>query len=244
MPSQFLTLPWSPNVAYQQYDIANEGTHFYATQNVGPGAYSPSGVYNFTPTGYSRADDVVTLTYSHTGGPPFAPGSIVKVAGTTVGSLNYTGMLIAGGSGQISYISPGGYPATTTALVAGTISCLCPAWTSGYAFIPDYTTKLPTQNDTIETKMGSNYSQRMNQGLNTFTQTPTFVYRNIPTRQSKAIVDFVETNAGVPGFEVLLPDAFLTNQPNQKFVAQNVDVSPPSFGRVDCAVSMKRVFDL
>lgn len=243
MPSQYQILPWSASVAYQQYDIANEGTQYFATQNVGPGAYSPSGVYTFTVTGYSRADDVVTLRYTHSGGPPFAPGSIVKVAGTTVGTLNYTGMVIGGGSGTLSYISAGGYPATLTALGAGTISCDSPAWTTGFYFVPDYSTKIPTQNDVIETKLGSNYGQRMSVGLNTFSQSPTFVYRQIDKRQMKAMVHFVETLAGVSPFEVLIPDPFISNQPNLKWTAQTVEVSPPSFERYDCTVQLTRVFD-
>lgn len=250
MPSQFYIPPFNSSLAYQHYDVVygidiggttHASPYFYATRDVAAG-YSPSGVYNFPITQYSRADDVTTLTYNHTGGPAFGVGAIIRVTGVSANStVNYTGMIVAGGSGSVSFINPG-WP-QTAAISAGAINCLSPAWSTGFCFPPDYTTKLPTQNQPIVTQLGNGYTQSQSQGLNTFEQNPVFVYRNVGKRQVKAMTNFVQDSAGVYSFPVLLPDAFLNNQPNQKWAAMSVETNPVSFERYDVSVSLTRRFD-
>lgn len=250
MSSQYYISPFNSNLPYRQYDVVYgisiggntyDSPYFYATTDTA-GGYSPSGVYNFPITQFSRSEDIVTLTYNHTGGPAFGPGSIVKVTGMANASVNYTGMLIRGGSGTVSFVNPGWNE--TSAVSVGAINCLSPAWTTGFCFIPDYTTKIGSENQVIEAKMGNGYSQRMSRGINTFEQSISLVFRNIGKRQVKAITNFVQDKQGVYPFDILLNDSYLNNQPNQKYVSPSVDVEPGSFDLYNVSVPVKRVFDL
>lgn len=241
MPSQYYIPPFSDTLVYKQYDMAYEPPYFYATIEV-PVGYSPWGIYNYPITQYSRADDVTTLTFTHTGGPPFGPGAIIQVTGVSANSsVNYTGMIVKGGSGTLSYVNPGW--AQTQSISAGAIHCLCGAWTSGFGFIPDYTTKLNTQNTAIVVQLGDGYSQRQPQGINTFNQPLTLVFRNRDKYETRAITNYVQDTAGSNSFEILLNDAFLNNQPNQKWIAPSMDVTPVSFERYDINVNVTRVFE-
>lgn len=248
MPSQFQINPWGSNQSYQQYDVIDglyigvtthptSAAHYATQSNVGQ---NPSGLFVYNITSISSAEDIATVYYAQTGNvPSVAPGSIVMVAGTA--SYNYTGMAIDGGSGWLKFINPG---FADTIGAAGTVSMRNPAWTTGFFFVPSYPTKIPTKNDTIETKMGGGYSQRMSQGLNTFEQDPVFVYQGVDKRMTKAIAHYVQTNEGVWPTEVLMPDQYLNNQPHQKFTLKSVDVDPASFGRYNVAVQLSRVFDI
>ena len=250
MSVQYSVAPFNSSLSYKKYDIVygiyvgstiHSSPYFYATSDLNPG-YSPSGVYNYPITQFSRVDDVTTLTYSHTGGPPFGVGSIIKVIGMANTTVNYTGMVMQGGSGTISFVNPG-WPETTSTS-AGIISCLSPGWTTGFMHIPDYTTNIDNENQTIVTQMGAGYSQRQSQGLNTFNQSINLVFRNIGQRQTKAITNFVQDKEGVYPFEITLNDQFLNNQPNQKYVATNGKVEPSSFKLYNVSVQVNRVFDL
>lgn len=238
MPSRYFISPWSSTATYKRYDVVGANPYFYASKDQ-PAGYNPSGIYNYTIGQYSRTDDLVTLTYTHSGGPAFGVGDIVRI---TASAVNYSGMIVNGGSGTIQYIHPG--PGIGTTVTAGTINCGTPGWTSGFAFIPDYTSDFPSENDAIVTQLGNGYTQRMSKGLNTFNETPSLVYRNIDGRQMKAIVHFVQDSDGVRPVEILLNDPFLNNQPNQKYTLSKVSERPVSFGRYDVAVAVTRVFDL
>lgn len=252
MPTQFSIPPYNNALAYKQYDAVygiydgvasiHASPYFYATQNIGPGAYSPSGFYRFPITAWSIAEDIVTLTYSHTGGPPFAMGSQIRVTGITASSaVNYTGMVVQGGSGTLKYVSPGWSEAAASSV--GAIECLCPAWSTGFFFPPDYPSKFPSENQNITTQLGNGYVQSAPRSLNNFDANPTFVYRNIDKRETKAIVNYVQDAANRP-FEVLIPDQFISNQPNQKYRALAVSADPASFERYDVSVSLSRAFDI
>lgn len=251
MSSQYYFAPYNETLSYKKFStvfgIYNNSTaysspYFYATQDITAGNYSPSGEYTYSISQYSRDEDVTTLTYTHSGGMPFAPGSIIKVAGVSANTtVNYTGMVLRGGSGSVSYVNPGW---AQTQSCGGTISCTMPAWTTGCFFQPTYTSKIGTQNNAIVTQLGDNYSQRTPNGLNTFNQTWNLVFQNRDKREMQAITNFSQDHAGAYAFEMLIPDQFLTNQPNQKFICASVDVVPVSFGLYDISLPVARVFDL
>ncbi len=246
MSSQYSINPWGGTQNYQQYDVIygiNVGVniypsaYYYATQaNTNQ---NPSGIFGYTITSIASSEDVVTIYYNQTGsGPSVAPGSIIAVTGTL--GTNYTGMALGGGSGYASYILPG-----FAATVAGAGAVVMPnaAWTTGFAFIPSYATKIQTQNKPIVTQLGNGYSQQMGRGLNNFDQGATWVFENIDKRQMKAITHFVQDAAGVWPFEVLMPDQYLNNQPKQKFFGDSVEVDPVSFQRYNVSVALRRSYN-
>ncbi len=251
MSSQYYIAPYNNSLNYTQFDVVygiyngvnaiDQSPYFYATQNITPGSYSPSGRYSFPLTAYSLTEDIVTLTYTHTGGPPFAPGSIIAVTGVTANTaVNYTGMVLIGGSGTLSYVAPGWSQGGS--LSVGAINCLNPAWTTGFMFQPTYTTKVGTTNSVITAQLGDGYTQTQPQGINTFQQNVGLVFQNRGKREVKAMTNFVQDHAGGT-FEILIPDQFLDNQPNQKWMAPSVEVTPVSFGLYDAQVTVVRRFD-
>lgn len=247
MSTQYQISPWGSTQSYKQYDVINGmligGTVYptncarYATQpSIGQ---NPSGYFTYNITSITSSEDIATINFAQTGNVPnVAPGSVIMVAGTA--NNNYVGMAIAGASGTASFINPGFADA---AGAGGTISMYNPAWSSGYFFVPTYTSKISTENQAITTQFGNGYTQKMSRGLNTFDQKLSFVYQNIDSRQMKAISHFVEDTAGVRAFEVMIPDSYLFNQPRQKFTADNVDVTPVSWRRYDVSVEMSRSFN-
>lgn len=252
MSSQFSPPPYNNALTYRQFDVIysiydgvstnHASPYFYATQDVGPGSYSPSGFYRFPLTAWALSEDIVTLTYNHTGGPKMVPGSQIRVTGITANTaINYTGMVMIGGSGTLQYISPGWTQSSSTSV--GAIECLSPAWSTGFFFQPTYSSKVGTENQTNVAKLGDGYSQRSPKGINTFDQTINLVYQNRTQREAKAITNYVQDKAGATPFEILIPDQFLNDDPNQKWIAAGCDVTPVSFQRFDITVTVSRVFD-
>ncbi len=238
MSSQYRFPDWSAGQRYSQFDVFDNGRYFYSTQDNNLG-FHPSGEFNYNVATRSRFEDVATITFTKTGaGSNFAPGSIVKING--IGAYNYTGMILNGNAGMIQYIN---YGLDDSAGAAGTINCLQPAWSTGFLFQPTYTSKVATQNNAIIAQLGEGYSQRQPNGINTFTQSINLVYQDRSKREARAISNYIEDHAGSYAFEILLPDPFLNNQPNQKWIAGSVDVTPVSFGLYDFQTTITRVFD-
>lgn len=250
MASQYYLPPWNANIAYKKFDvfydyyIGGNLVYGYATQdNVGQ---HPSGIYTFNVTAYSRVEDVTTLSFTQTGAAMASvqAGSLIRVRGLTANtSVEYTGMCIGGGSGYAQYINPG-WSQTDNAVVAGTVNLNNPAFTTGFFFIPTYSTKIDTKNKPIVAKLGDSYEQRSPQSLNTFDQTYSMVFQQRSDKEARAITNYVEDAAGVRCFPIVIPVAAFSNQPNQKFVADDVSVVPASYSLNDVQVSVRRVFDL
>lgn len=244
MSTQFYFPPYNSSVAWKKFDVIYDGSYLYGTQDMtvgGPNS-APTLQISYTVSGHKREDDVTTLFFSQTGNVcNFQRGSIVRAANLSNSSCNYTGMVLDGGSGWCSYINPG-WPQGLSASV-GVVGGLNPAWTSGFFFSPTYTTKIGSENQIITAQLGNGYSQRMSQGVNTFNQNIQAVFQNRSDREARAITNFVQDKGGVLSFDIMMPNQFLNNQPNQKYVAPSVDVSPVSFGLNDIAVPLIRVFD-
>lgn len=243
MSTQYYFPPYNASVAWKKFDVVYDGSYLYATQDttIGGANSAPALQISYTVSGYKREDDVTTLYFTQTGNVcNFQRGSIVKAAGLTNSTCNYTGMALDGGPSTVSYINPGWPQGVTSS--AGTLSGPNPAWSSGFFFSPTYTTKIGTENQAIVTQLGG-YSQRMSQGLNTFNQNISMVFQNRSDREARAIMTFVQDKGGVSAFEIMLPNALLNNQPNQKYISPSVDVSPVAFGLNDISVPVVRVFD-
>lgn len=247
---------WNPNGQYVKFDVAGGVTPgdtnlYYSTQgtlaapNVGN---SPSGQFTYNVSAYGRADDVVTLTYTHTGGAPFlAPGSMVVVNGATFDpTVNYTGMITNGGSGYISYMSPG-WDVATTSESAGTITTqVSPVWTTGCFFIPAYSTTVDTQQSVITAAFEPGYEQRQAASINPNADQFQLVFSDRSNKEMKAIRAFVQKTAGVYSFPIMIPIPELANQPNQKFVVAgqtNAKVVTKSYNINDVSFVVRRVFD-
>ncbi len=249
MASQFYFPPYNPNVQYRKFDvfydyyIGGNLVYGYATQD--SFGQAPSGLYNFAITAYRRENDVTTLTFNQTGNVAnFQPGSLIRVTGVGANtSVNYTGMIIDGGSGTLKFINPG-WDQTDLGITTGAINCNNPAWTTGFYFIPTYSTKIDIANKPYVAKLGEGYEQRMSAGLNTYEKTYNMVFQQRSDKEARALINFVEDTAGVRAFQTVIPVAAFENQPLQKYVADSIGVTPDSYGLNTIQATVRRVFDL
>lgn len=249
MASQYYFPPYNAVIQYSKFDVfydAYNGTNLvygYATQdNIGQ---NPNGIFNFPITAYSRIGDVTTLTFTQTGScGKFQAGSLIRVTGVSANSsVNYTGMCIDGGSGTLSYLNPG-WAQTDNAISVGAINCPNPNWTSGFFFIPTYSTKIDIANKPFVAKLGDGYEQRSPPGLNTYEKTYNMVFQQRSNGEARAITNYVEDAAGVRCFPIVIPVAAFENQPNQKYVADNIGITTDSYGLNTINATVRRVFDL
>lgn len=249
MSTQYYFPPFNAGIQYSQYDVFYDYyigpniVYGYATQpSLGQ---NPNGFFYFPITAYSRVDDVVTVSFTQTGNMAnFAAGSQIMVTGVSANtSLNYTGMVIAGGSGYVTYINPG-WSQTDNAITVGAINCYNPAWTSGFLFIPSYSSKADVANKAIVAKLGDSYEQRMPQALNTYDKTWNMVFATRTDRETRAIINYIEDSAGVRPFPVVIPVGKLENQPNQKYVGDAVSYTDDSYNVNTVTATIRRVYDL
>jgi len=241
--------PWSGSITYQQYDVvggvsAGDPNTYFSTQPNNQG-WSPSGVYRYNVVGYTRGNDTTVLTYTYTGGPFFAGGSMVSISGCSFDpTVNYTGMITAGGSGTITYLNAG-WGQNQATVSAGIITTLCsPAWSTGCLFVPGYTTSVETQQNVIAAAFEPGYEQRQAASINPNTDQFNLVFTDRSNREAKAIRAFVQLNAGVYSFPIMIPIPELDNQPNQKFISTSGPrVVTKSWNINDVSFTVKRVFD-
>lgn len=242
--------PFNAFITYDIYDVvqgvsATDSNFYYSTipNNFGN---SPSGNFTFAITNYSRAGDITTITYTSTGNaPPFGRGSIVAVAGVSVNtSVNYTGMIIQGGSGTFSFVNPGW--AQTQAVPTGTVTTrVNPAWTTGCYWTPGYSSPIDTQQSVITAAFEPGYEQRQLASINSNIDQWSIIYADRSSREARAIKNFFQSKGGASNFEMMIPDPMFHNQPNQKFVTTtNARILPKSYNINDVSVTVKRVFDL
>lgn len=247
MSTQYQINPWGATQQYKQYDVINglligstvyptTAAHYATQDSVGQ---NPSGIFVYNVTSSQSSEDMVTINFTKTGSAPnVARGAIVSIAGTA--SNNYTGMALDGGSNWVSFINPG---FADSAGAGGIVTMRNPAWTTGYFFVPTYSSKIQTQNQATTVQFGNGYTQKQSRGLNTFDQSISFNYENIDGRQMKAISHYIQQTEGARAFEVLIPDSYLFNQPKHKFTAAGADVTPISWGRYDVNVNLTRSFN-
>jgi phage-related protein len=242
--------PWSSSQAYSQFDIAGgisvfDYTQYYSTL---PGIAtnlnnSPSTTYSYNITGYSRSQDVVTLLFSHTTGPAFGPGSIISANPGADSTAAYAGMVLNGGSGIVTYLSAGydKVPQTSNGTISSTIN---QAWTTGFMFIPSYSTQLEVQQNTINAQFEPGYEQRQASSINPNVDVWSLAFMDRSSKEARAIRHFTQTMAGVYSFPIMMTDPNFNNQPNAKFVtAAGAKIQSKSYNLNDISIQVRRVFD-
>ncbi len=240
--------PWNAGIVYDKFDIAQgvptvNTTYYFSTQyhNVGN---NPLAVFNYPITQYSRSDDVTTISYTWTGGPPFACGSLVAITGVSANvTVNYSGMILNGTSGSFSFSNPGW--SQTQSISQGAVTTVVnPAWTTGCYFIPAYSTTVETQQNVITAAFEPGYEQRQPASINPNIDQYSLIFSDRSNKEAKAIRTFVQINAGVNSFPIMIPIAALDNQPNQKFVSTaGVRIVTKSWNLNDVSFPVKAVFE-
>lgn len=239
--------PWTSSQAYSQFDIVGgvsifDSIQYYSTQSNNSNNY-PYTTFPYTITGFSRYQDVVTLLFNHTGGPAFAVGSMITATVTADSTANYNGMILKGGSGIVTYLSAG-YDKVPQASAGTILSTINQAWTTGFAFVPSYSSQLEAQQNTINAQFEPGYEQRQPASINPNIDVWSLAFLDRSSKEMRAIRHFTQMMAGVYSFPIMITDPNFDNQPNQKFItAAGAKFNTKSFNINDISVQVRRVFD-
>ena len=220
--------PWNSAANYQTDDVVNTdsgGTYqayFYATQpNVNQ---APFNAWSLSVGDWARQRGIVTLNTTSTITTPLAKGSCIEVVGA--GSLNFTGCALDGGSNWIKYPCAGPDGSGTT--VATLQSSLNPAWSTGFGWVPSYSTDISTNLLKTDTQFGDGYSQRVRVGITPSLTTQNLVFENISSRQAVAICNYIQDKGGVDPVKINMEDGILHGGNNNQYKILDAKIASKS----------------
>ena len=246
MAVQNTFFPYSNSANYKKFDVirgtsVSDAYYFYATQD--SLNQNPNSFFSYNVTSYVTDDNKTTVFFTKTGsGPNFVAGSLIAISGTTAAGANFTGMAVNGGANFVEFINEIQYG---SAAAGGTVKTLLnPSWTSGFMFIPSYSSSQEIQTRKNEAKFGDGYSQRQRDGLNSVNYNWKLNFENRSDREARAISNFVENKAGIEWFNLLMPVNNLTNNPSNRYIANSAQITTNSYNINTISVDIQQVFDI
>jgi len=246
MPVQNTFFPYSSSVNYKKFDVIrgtsiSDAYYLYATQD--SLNQNPNYVFSYNVTSYVTDDNKTTVNFTKTGsGPNFVAGSLVRVNGTLSNGADFTGMVINGGNSFIQFINENQYG---NGGAGGVVTCsINPCWTSGFMFIPSYSSSQEIKIIKNEAKFGDGYSQRQRDGLNTVNYNWKLNFDNRSDRETRAISTFIENKAGVDWFSLLIPINNLTNNTDNRYIANSAQITTNSYNLNSISIDIQQVFDV
>lgn len=240
----FSTWQTSGLQTYEKYECVRgagigDSRYYYATTDVPAGiTYTPSGGCEYTTSSFVYEDNRATFYFTQTGTQYFQPGSIIALEG----SRGYTGQLVDGGNGYITFVKEGwdeadSYAATLRSLVH-------PYWTTGFLFIPDFGSSMEGANNTKSVKMGDGYEQRQASFINNNGQGLNLVFKNRSDKEIRSIMNFVEDKNGVTPFKLHLPNQNIFGDSMLNVVAEKYNLGMDYYNLNSISVPVRRVFDV
>lgn len=239
---------WNANVTYSKWDVAYGATvgdtrYFYSTVNSNVGA-DPNARFVFSPTLTSRTQNVMRVSFNQTGTIYPTQGSVVVVSGISPdSSANFTGVILAGGSGWVDYLNPG-LDAANPTTIGGVTFPIHPYWTTGFYWLPSWTTDVTNQVQVINTQLGEGYSQRMNPVINSNSLGWSLIFSERGDKETASLLNFLQVAGGAQSFAINFPVGKIYNAANLKYVAGPVKHSLTSFGLNSVSVPVTQVFDI
>lgn len=241
---------YNGSYTYDKWDVlqgaggANDTRYFYSTVGGNVGNYPLSRfIYDATSTSRS-SDEVMRVSFTQTGTAYFRQGSMVTVQGVVPdSSANYTGVALGGGDGYVDILCAG--LTAANAVTAGqVIAPIHPNWTTGWAWIPGYSTKVNAKQAVIQSPMGDGYTQRMNTAINSNVLAWNLVFENRTDKEERAIANFLQDKCGVIPFVLGFPVGKLYNRNDLRYVGGEPEHSLDSYGINTLTVPVMQVFDI
>lgn len=239
---------WNNTTIYSKWDVIygsapGDTRYFYSTLNNNLN-YNPATTYAFTATQTTRTDNVMRVSFNQTSPINFQQGSVVNVYNVTPDSTaNYTGLVLAAGSGYIDYLCPG-LNATNVATNGTVKAPIHPAWTTGFMWIPSWSTEVSHEMAVINTKLGEGYSQRMNPTINSNSLVWNLTFAERTDRETMGLLNFLEVAGGATPFVISFPVGMLYNQPGLKYISGPARHTLTSYGLSTVTVPITQVFDI
>lgn len=111
----------------------------------------------------------------------------------------------------------------------GAINCPEPAWTTGFFFTPSSTNAWEVQQAVISSQFEVSYQQRGPQGLWNNKNAWTINFDNRSSKESRAIMAFVQNLQGVYSTTLMITDTTLYNNPSLKYLLTTPKLNTTSY---------------
>lgn len=240
--------PWNDNYTYSKWDViygatAQDSRYFYSTLDANLGA-APLARFSYTATQSSRDSNVNRMYFTQTGSIYFQPGSIVEIANMQPDpSTCYSGVVLGGGPGYVDYLNPG--LNVTNAASAGVVRApIHPYWTTGFMWVPSWTTDVNNPQLVYRSNLGEGYSQRMNPVINSNSLAWGLAFENRTDKETSSMLNFLQDKGGVIPFKCPFPVGNLYNNPNLQYVAGPPQQGMTAYNLNGVTVPIQQVFDL
>ena len=242
--TQYKSFPFTSGVNYKKFDFLYDTgykRYYYATRdNINQNPYAE---YYYPVSSFSRVNEISTIYCAATGSAPqLTQGSQIISIGLSDSSFCYTGMVIDAGSDHVTYVNPG-FDTGSSVTGGYVIATTNPNWTTGFFFVPSYSTSYEVKTAILESKFGDGYSQRQRAGINSNKNSINAVFENRTDKETKALLNFVQDKGGVEPFRILQPIVTLANDSTQKFVALDPKVATISYDNNGVSLVLTQVFD-
>lgn len=242
---------YNSNYSYDKWDViqgggasATDTRFFYSTVGSNVGNYPLSRfVYGATQT-TRTSEEVMRISFTQTGTAYFRQGSMVTIQGVVPDSTaNYTGVALAGGSGYVDILSAG-LASTNVATNGQVIAPIHPNWTTGFWWVPGYSTTIANKQLVISSPLGDGYVQRTNTAINSNSLAWDLIFENRPDKEERSLANFLQDKCGVIPFVVDFPIGKLYNKNGLQYVAGEPKHSINSFGINTLTVPIIQTFNL
>lgn len=243
---------WNNVYTYAKWDViygatASDTRYFYSTTDNNVGA-DPNAQFVFSPTKTVRTENVMRVYFNQTGTTTFQPGSIVNISGIAPdSSANYSGTVLAvgalGPSGYVEYLN-GGLDTTNAVTAGGVRAPIHPNWTTGFYWVPSYTTDASHDQAVVQAKLGDGYSQRQSFAINSNSLAWNLVFDERTNKETRALLNFLQDKGGATPFVMNLPLGGLYNKAGLQYVSQPAKHRMGSFGLNQVTVPVVQVFDI
>jgi phage-related protein len=238
---------WNANYNYSKWDViygssVSDTRYFYAT--IASYGADPLGQYVFSPLTLSRTDNVNRVTFNQTGTIFFQPGSVVVVSGIQPDpSCNYTGVVLTAGSGYVDYLNPG-LNVSNVVTAGGVRAPIHPYWTTGFYWIPSWTTDVTHETAVIKTQLGEGYSQRQTTTINSNSLAWNLVFAERSDKEIASMLNFLQNYGGATPFKLAFPVGNLYNRADLQYVSGPPRHGLTAYGLNAVTVPVNQVFDI
>ncbi len=239
---------FNTNISYSQYDVVyginGSDTKFYYATQASQGK-NPIYALQYTVTGWERTDDLTTVYFNKTGSQPdFEVGSEVRINCPSQTSINYTGLAIYGGSNTIKYINPGWDNALTSLAGADYLTTVTnPAWTSGFGWTPSNGTSVDFMTKRDFAQFGDGYTAQGRLGINSIGSVINMSFNDRSYKESRAILNYVQSMGGVVPVKINFPTHRLFNNPYTKYLLTDPKITMSSYNLNNVTVTATRVYN-
>ncbi len=240
---------WNTNATYAKWDVSTvQGgvlQYYFSTTDNNIGA-NPQSLFSYSGFGQTsaRTDNVMRLSFNQTGTTYFQPGSVVNVYNVSPDSTaNYTGLVLAAGPGYVDYLNPG--LNTTNVMTDGIVRApIHPNWTTGFYWIPSWSTDVTNNVAVVQTQLGEGYSQRFNPVINSNSLSWNLVFAERTDRETMGMLTFLQVQGGATPFYLNFPVGKLYPAVNLRYIAAAPRQGLSSYGLNQTSFVATQVFDI